>query len=183
MNQESEIDALNKVSEALNNLDRQEIRRVIEWLIDRFNLTADELSAESTLVAGDISETQQIDLAEDETESGKIVHRYRKKQIQDYDTALDLFAEAKIKKSSDKVLLMAAFLQERMNFKEIAAHDISFRLKRIKHSVSNVSSLLSGLLQQEPAVMVEITSENPSKYYKKKIQVTKIGLKLASRLI
>lgn len=175
MNQESDIDALNKVSEALENLDSQERIRIIAWLIDRFDLTA--------LPAEYITETQQIDITENKPKPEEIVRRYRKKKIIDYDTALDLFAEAKIKRASDKVLLMAAFLQERLNFKEIAAHDISFRLKRIKHSVSNVSSLLSGLLQQEPPVMVEIPTENQSKYYKKKVKVTEIGLKLASRLI
>ncbi len=175
MNHDSEIDAFNEVSKTLEKLDRREKVRIIAWLIDRFNLIVDKAPFGST---ADLSGTQSIAMPEPE----EIVRRPRKKKIIDYDTALDLFAEAKIRKSSDKVLLMAAFLQERLKFKEISAHDISFRLKRIKHNVSNVSSLLSGLLQQDPPVIVEITPEKQSKYYKKKIQVTEIGLKLASRL-
>ncbi len=95
---------------------------------------------------------------------------------------LDLFAEANVKKVSDKILLMAAYLQERLNFKEISSYDINFRLKRIGHGVQNISSSINGILkrkQREAPLMMELKKEGASKQARRKFRVTDDGLKKA----
>lgn len=175
MGHDPEIVAMNKVFNVFRNLDNGKKKRIIHWLIERFGLTGDKPPRELTQPLE--KQTEAKPMVKEKPE--KAAKPLEKRGIKQYDTVLDLFSEARIKKSTGKILLMAAYLQERHDFKEITTYDINFRLKRIKHGVTNISSLINGILKRKPLLMDEIKKEGQTKHARRKFRVTEEGLKVA----
>ena len=178
-----ELDAMSQVFESLKDLDKKGIKRIIHWVKDRFCLTgvrpADELTiqpvqGETVVIRTGTRTEPMVKTVEKTTGKKDLIH---------YDTVLDLFSESNVKKVTAKILLMAAYLQERNNFKEISSYDINFRLKRIGHGVPNISSLINGILRKKPPLLVQLDSESTSKQSRRKFTVSEEGLKLARSYI
>lgn len=182
-----EIIAMNQVLESFKYLNHAQKQRVANWVKARFMLMLDKPPAGLVPPVENRASSQPImgsegTMAEPavEEEPKRVV---RKKRLSDYFTSLDVFAESDVKKSTAKILLMAAFLQERQDFKEITSYDISFRLKRIKQPVSNISSLINGILKKKPPLIVEIEQEDQAKHSRKKFKITKMGVRVANSYI
>ena len=185
MNHEPEINALNIIFAALKDLNPRERKRVLKWAKERFGLTGDKPPAKVSRTGKTRTETaavsdQKTIVTEEPQETAKKV---RKKKIKDFETVLDLFSAADPKTSTEKVVLMAAYLQEKQDFQEISPYDISFRLKRIHSVVSNTSNVINEILKRKPPLMVEIKREDQVKSSRKKLKVTRKGLKYAYDLL
>lgn len=186
MNHEPEINALNIIIAALEDLNVRQRKRVLKWAKERFGLTGDKPPANVSRTGKARTETaaaadrKTIVTEEEPQETAKKV---RKKKIKDFETVLDLFSAAGPKTSTEKVVLMAAYLQEKQDFQEISPYDISFRLKRIHSVVSNTSNVINEILKRKPPLMVEIKIENQVKSSRKKLRVTRNGLKYAYDLL
>jgi hypothetical protein len=177
MGHDPEIVAMNKVLDSLQNLDNGSRKRVIHWLIDRFRLAGGKTPHQLTPPAKVNKKTETKSIVKQKL--GKPAQSLKRKEIKHYDTVLDLFSESKVKKSISKILLMAAYLQERHHFKEITTYDINFRLKRIRHEVTNISSIINGILKKKPQLLAEIKKEGQGKHARRKFRVTDEGLKVA----
>ncbi len=177
MGHDPEIVAMNKVLDSLKNLDNGGRKRVIRWLIDRFRLAGGKTPHQLTPPAKVNKQTETESIVKEKL--GKTAQPLKRKEIKNYDTVLDLFSESKAKKSISKILLMAAYLQERHHFKEITTYDINFRLKRIRHEVTNISGIINGILQKKPQLLAEIKKEGQGKHARRKFRVTAEGLKVA----
>ena len=113
------------------------------------------------------------------TDEGQVYLEHARGLLEENKLIESQFSEARVKKSTGKILLMAAYLQERHNFKEITTYDINFRLKRIKHGVTNISSIINGILKGKPQLLDEIKNEEQTKHARRKFKVTEEGLKVA----
>jgi len=171
-----ELNAMSYVYESLKSLDRKQMKRIIHWAEDRFGLTPAQMSVELTQQPQQVQ--TQITVSEAAAGAEPVV-KEEKNDIKHYDTALDLFSESNVQKVTSKILLMAAYLQERFNFKEISSYDINFRLKRIGHGVPNISSLLNGILRKKPPLLLQLETEGRTKQARRKFMVTNEGLKVA----
>lgn len=189
MVQDPELIAMGQTFEALKNLDKGQVGRVIRWVKDRFGVLDAVTEFTAPAVAQDtpaaVSTPQPATAEIPETPQAATVEPDgpEKKGLMDYDTVMDLFANAEVKKVSQKILLMAAFLQERQNFKEISSYDINFRLKRLNQGVQNISSSINGLLNRKPEVMVELERSGSSKQARRKFRVTIEGLRVAAEFL
>ncbi len=180
MELDPEISAMNDVLDALKTLDNAQRKRIVDWITARFKLKG----------AGAF----QVPVVEQSTAAAEtappvepmpVVKKTRKprakktdeKDITNYETVLDLFSESNVKKVSHKILLMAAYLQEKLKFEEISSFDINSRLKRIKHGVTNISSSINGLLKKSPKVFDVIEKPGEGKTTRRKFRVTEAGLK------
>ncbi|MCP5051216.1 MAG: hypothetical protein GY940_28885 [bacterium] len=171
---EPELHAMSLVFEALKDLDNGQRRRIINWVSDRLKSPGTNESVQTAATGKDPHTPGKITKKKEDAPA-----KPKKKDISDFDTVLDLFAESEVKKSTAKVLLMAAYLQERHSYKEISSYDINFRLKRIGYKVTNISSLINGLLNRKPHLLVQVGAEEHQKRGRRKYQVTKEGLKIA----
>lgn len=192
MQLDPEISAMNETLDALKNLNNGQRKRVIDWITARYRLN--EVSAFETP-----EEEAQTEITEIEEPDEKAVRRRRgrkpgprkaraagidKTDITNYETVLDLFSEANVKKVSSKILLMSAYLQEKLKFAEISSFDINSRLKRIKHGVSNISTAINGLMKKSPQLLVEVEKPGEEgKSSRKKFRVTEEGIKLAKTFL
>jgi hypothetical protein len=167
-----ELHAMSLVFEALKNLDNGQRRRILGWVKDRLEATAAP-TVEGEAAAMTTAPQALIPPAPAAPKPPA------KKDLANFETALDLFSESSAKKSTSKVLLMAAYLQERHNYKEISSYDINFRLKRIGHGVTNISSLINGILKRKPHLLIQVDAENLPKQARRKFRVTVEGLTVA----
>lgn len=184
MVQDPELIAMSQTFEALKNLDKGQVGRVIRWVKDRFGVldavTELKVPTPDQPVVADTPQPPAAVAPEAPVAAPPEPKGPHKKGLMDYDTVMDLFADAEVKKVSQKILLMAAFLQERQSFKEISSYDINFRLKRLNQGVQNISSSINGLLNRKPEVMVELERSGSSKQARRKFRVTIEGLKVAA---
>jgi len=162
-----ELQAMSQVFEALKSLNNGQQRRIIHWVRDRLSSPEPEIIQPAP--------APEAETIKPEPE----IIQVDKKDLTRFDTVLDLFAESNVKKATSKILLMAAFLQERHNYHEFSSYDVNFRLKRIGHGVTNISSLINGILNKKPALMMQLDSENHSKQARRKFKVTAEGIKVA----
>ncbi len=186
-----ELMAMSETIEALKSLEKEQVRRIVTWLKNRFNIEDGKIYIEEN------EENRKTDLTSFST--GKTVfstiesrvgkeRKHRggtiKKSIKDFDTVLDLFAESNVKRAGHKILLMAAYLQEKQDLKDITSYDINFRLKRIGHGIQNISSVINTVLRENPVILREIQEGGPgANYSRKKFHVTPEGLELAESFI
>lgn len=168
-----ELHAMSLVFDALKNLDNGQRRRIIQWVKDRLQTDIEETTTTAQQAVAPATTAATLAPA---AEAPRIP---TKKDLAHFETAMDLFAESSAKKSTSKVLLMAAYLQERHNYKEISSYDINFRLKRIGHGVTNISSLINGILKRVPHLLVQVDAENLPKQARRKFRVTVEGLNVA----
>lgn len=191
MQLDPEISAMNEALDALKNLDNGQRKRVVDWITARYRLN--EVSKFQSPMEEKVQEAVEIIQPE---EIPTVSKRGRKpkikklggvpgeKDITDYETVLDLFSESNVKKVSSKILLMAAYLQEKLKFEEISSFDINSRLKRIKHGVTNISSAINGLVKKKPQLLAVVEKpgeeEKPSR---RKFRVTEEGLKLVKTFL
>jgi hypothetical protein len=190
MQLDPEISAMNEALDALKNLDNEQRKRVVDWITARYRLN--EVSKFQPL--SEETETEEAEIIEPvEIPTG--ARRGRKpgvkktgvpgeKNITDYETVLDLFSESNVKKVSSKILLMSAYLQEKLKFEEISSFDINSRLKRIKHGVTNISSAINGLVKKRPQLLTVVEKPGEEdKPSRRKFRVTEEGLKLVKTFL
>lgn len=182
MTQDPELNAMSHMFEIIKNLDKNQIMRIVRWAGDRFVAAAAEKQQQvQEKTTGEETETRVEPVIEKAMETA--AKPPGKKDIKDYDTVLDLFSESNVKKVTARILLMAAYLQERHNYKEISSYDINFRLKRINHGVPNISSLINGILKKKPPLMVQLDEEVRRKQSRRKFKVTEAGVNAARRYL
>jgi len=221
---DQELAALNKVNEAFLYLDKRQVKRIIQWMQDRFGikdgtiyLDASETPVKVSIIKPGNKTEIPVDVSKSEipekkrrgrkprsltdgdietrglssTPSGKIEKSKRlkktpekktRKEIKDYDTVLDLLVESHVEKLSDKILLISAYLTERLGFKGITLYDISFRLKRLSHDTKNINAIFQQMLESNPPVLSLIPVE-PGTKGNQKFLITAYGLKEADKFI
>ncbi|MGE5342364.1 MAG: hypothetical protein ACM3SY_12885 [Candidatus Omnitrophota bacterium] len=193
---DQEIVALSETFDALKKLDKPKIRRILNWIRDRLDImegkTFGEISPELSL-----SESPEAPLPKNKNNkkltrnkkmkpepAPKTRGKSGKKTIADYDSVNDLFKDANLKRVSDKILLMAAYLQEQQNYKELSSFDINLRLKRLGVGVPNISSSINGIMNKKVKLLEEITKkEGNAKAMRRKYRVTEEGLKVANNYL
>ncbi len=101
-------------------------------------------------------------------------------QYEDFE-ALLLFSQAKT--SSAKILLAAAFLQEKKNYKEFSSYDITSLFKSIKEDVSQPSTALNNLMSKNPPLLLLTGTQGPGLKARRNFRVTEEGLRIARNYI
>jgi hypothetical protein len=172
-----EILTLSNIYEVLKGLDKPQLKRIFHWVKDKFDIQDGTIYFDpppSGLVQIDMNPIPVVEIEQNPEEALP-----KKKGLDDYDMVLDLLTESKANKTTQKILLIAAFLQVRFKYTEISSHDISFRLKRMGHEVKNLMIPLSEILKKKPPLMFEVPQDQFVKT-KKKFIVTNRGLKVAA---
>jgi hypothetical protein len=87
-----------------------------------------------------------------------------------------LFLSSNVKTVASKILLAAAYLQEKLSFEEISGFDINSRLKKMGYGVANISTAMNPLLRKKPPLIIQIKKAGDSKQARRKFRVTEEGL-------
>lgn len=188
MQLDPEISAMNETLDALKTLDNGQRKRVVDWITARYRLTEvskfqtpeEEKPTEAVEIVQSVEKPVARRRGRKPGPQKARINALDKTDIRNYETVLDLFSEANVKKVGSKILLMSAYLQEKLKFEEISSFDINSRLKRIKHGVTNISTAINGLMKKRPQLLTEVEKPGEDgKPSRRKFRVTEEGLKLA----
>lgn len=94
-----------------------------------------------------------------------------------YKTIENLFLSANVNSVSSRILLAAAYLQEKKGLEELSSYDINSRLKKLGYGVPNITNSINSLLNKN--LMKQTRKQGDSKQAKRKFVVTSDGLQLA----
>jgi hypothetical protein len=202
MYEDPEITAMSRVLEAFTGLENDQIKRIIEWITSKFGITEPLLLAETqppasvpetapaaaeekvvvqeaAQAAAPAPETAAPQPEAPETQPDKKVDPLKGLGLKRYKSIETLFLSSNTKTVGSKVLLAAAYLQEKLNFEEISSFDVNSRLKKMGYGVSNISNTLNTLIKKDPPLMIQTKKEGDSKQAKRKFRVTEEGLQEA----
>lgn len=96
-----------------------------------------------------------------------------------YGSIETLFLSSSVNTVSSKILLCAAYLQEKLNIEELSSYDINSRLKKLGYGVSNISNSLNTLIKKDPPLVIQTRKIGDSKQAKRRFKVTEEGLRIA----
>ena len=165
VNGEPELKAMKTVYDALSELDEDAKRRVIDWVIGKFALGRSKQRTDRGVIGlQPSSDTGETNLAS-------------------FLSVADLFAKTSPKNESDKVLVVASYLQEAKNLSELTGREINKELTHLGHGIKNITAAINSLMNKKPKLMIQTRKEGKSQQAQKKYKVTTEGLAAAKRLI
>ena len=100
-----------------------------------------------------------------------------------YDSLQEIFNASTSKRPGAKMLLVAAYLQEKENLKELSSYDISSRLKKIGEEVNHPSAAINSLISKKPPLLLQTGTHGSSVKSRRKFRVTEEGLRTAKKYI
>ena len=199
MYHDPEIHALSSVNEALKGLTKAQVRRITAWVTGRFGLDMPEGPEE--LITSD----REMEPLESSPPPVKKRRGRKPKEAQPGDSAaaprkvepvkltgflkyesLESLFKSKgdsLKKVSAIILVTAAFLQERENYKEISSYDITSKLKSMKITVKNASISIKSMILRKPPLLMQMGSFSSGIKARRKFRVTEAGLSKARKFI
>ena len=184
MELDPELNAMSQVLEVFNELEQGQRKRIVDWLVSRFQLVFDEYKQkdETKLQEARPDTVRQLDTMPVVKESAPKIDRTApidKQDLKQYGSMAALLEESTAAKVIDRILLAAAYLQEKKNQKELTSFEINSQLKKAGHGIPNISIGINRLLEKVPQLMAVTKREGNTKQSRRKFAVTEDGLKKA----
>lgn len=160
-----EIKALEESYYMLSALSPEARKRILLWLANKFNISLSDLMSETTEKQAEKKTTQPplIDFSQ-----------YREFHA--------VFSIANPRTEAEKVLLAAAYLQEKNKTEELTGRSINNVLKRLGHGVKNITSTINLLIDRKPRLMMLTKKEGSQPQSQKRYKVTIEGLIFVAEL-
>jgi len=197
---DQEINALNSVYETLKRLDNDQIKRIVDWVTSKFSLEEPE-ALKAVKRGADLSSQPSLEEAAEPVLAPLKKRPGRKprkamtglemsqpvasgiKGFMKYDSLEEVFAETTAKRIGAKILLVAAYLQEKENLKELSSYDVSSRLKKIGKEIKNASVAINGLMGKKPPLLIQTGTLGTSAKSRRIFRVSEEGLRVARKYL
>ena len=199
---DDEINALSKVYESLKGLNNAQVKRVIDWVTSKFALDkhpdlkaverevepspepAPAASAEAVVKPvkkrrGRPPAKEKLTTAEEQPQTAPPGITIFDK----YDSFEDLFFSSDARTITAKILLAAAYLQEKKKIKEFGSSDLNAMMKKIGQVVQNISASINVLLMKKPPLLMQAGKSGAKKHARRAYRVTEEGLRIARNYI
>jgi hypothetical protein len=207
MYNDNEINVLSNVYEAIKGLNKAQIRRILEWVTSKFELEKHpDLKAveregepkfrqEPAPTPVEVVESSVKPLKKRRgrrpTKSKPVVEKPVPQPAAapgitgfiKYDNFEDLLLFSKANTNTAKILLAAAYLQEKSNLKELGSYDISTLFKKIGEEVNQPSSAINNLMSKKPPLLLQTGTQGTGLKSRRKFRVTEEGLRIARNYI
>jgi len=172
-----EIAALNTAYTALKGLEPDAIARNLNWLATRLGVTplpktpsvkttggppAAELGGETPVEPGE--QAQNGDFAK-------------------FQTTAEFLTKIGEPTNEERVLAVAAYIQQKQPEVELTGFAINKELKHIGHGLSNITRAISFWVNQRPQLMIQLRKSGTTKQAKKTFKVTEEGLKKVRSMV
>ena len=189
-----ELNVMAESYSLIKGLQDDQKKRVIQWLVGRFGLmnsnafeTALQKMEASTFTSG-VSTSYVAEKQPPATPKKKPASPTRKvaapkaQSVEVITTDLisysihGLFERVKTKTDVARVLLVAAYLQEKQSDEELGSRQINKELKSIGRGIKNITQAINSLLKKDPELLVMTRKTTTSQQGKKKYRVTALGM-------
>jgi hypothetical protein len=165
----SELTAMTEVAKALQSLDSESVRRVLQWAADRFGVTG-------------TSTTRQTTTAERKEPMLNSKPRAQSDPVPHKDIA-DLYAAAEPKGAAEKALVAAYWVQQIKGSGDFDAATINKELKHLGHGVGNITAALASLIARKPNLVIQTRKAGTSQQARKRYKLTTEGIKYVDNMI
>ena len=169
-----EIEAIAKSYEVIKDLDPASKKRVISWLVNKFQYTVDDAHHTNMHAGG-----SGMMNAGNNAEAAKVLPE----DLTGFETAEALYTSLFTKTEPEKVLVVAAYLQEKEGLSELGGRRINSELKKIGEGVKNITAAISSLTKKTPPLMTQSKKEGSSPQAKKQYQVTADGIEKVNQAL
>lgn len=197
-----EINALANVYDTLKGLNNAQIKRIMDWVTSKFDLDKQPGLKASEREVGPSPPPAPVEAAVPAVEPVKkrrgMKPGQKKLMVEEiqpqpfaegrtgfmkHDTFEDLFFSSNAKTITAKILLAAAYLQEKKKIKEFGSSDINSLLKKIRLRVPNISASINNLMLKKPPLLIQTGKLGDSKQARRTYSVTEEGLRIARNYI
>lgn len=179
-----ELDVMVKSYQLIKSLDTDERGRVLRWLIGKFD---QQQSVGSFVQKKNETGDPSYYMDDDQASSLHVKRNGSSKtvastHIEAISTDIvnysihGLFDRIQTKTDVARVLLVAAYLQERGQGEELGSRPINKELKSVKRGIKNITQAINSLLNKDPQLLVMTRKTTTSQQGKKKYKVTDLGI-------
>jgi hypothetical protein len=158
---DQEITAMATVAEALDNLDEEARKRVLQWAAAKFSVV---------IATGTTTHKQNNaskDVSEDASESSDDT---------EFETFAELYAAARPSTLADKVLVAGYWSQIIKQEKELTSAPLNKDLSDLGHKITNISNKFDVLIKQKPQLALQLKKSGSTKQARKKYKLTQAGI-------
>jgi hypothetical protein len=154
-----ELDAMRKISEALDTLQDEAARvRVLRWAVDAY------------------ANTRALPPRAGGVESS-FVEEFAGSVSRDYATAGELVEAADPATTADRVLAVAYWLHSVKGEQDFTSQAVNDELKNMGHGVKNITDALTKLIARKPALARQTRKSGTAKQARKRYALTDAGRK------
>ena len=186
-----ELNVMGESYDLIKDLSDDQKKRVIQWLVGKFDLfntnsfeKAISKMEESTYgnVSFEVAKTPVLSANTTLPKASSASRTNIAPNVEIISTDLisysihGLFERVKTKTDVARVLLVAAYLQEKQNGEELGSRQINKELKSIGRGIKNITQAINSLLKKEPALLIMTRKTTESQQGKKKYMVTDLGM-------
>lgn len=178
MSLDPEIESISKCHDALKTLDDEAKKRVIQWLVNKYELSKTSFShviPEPQKQSGNLISTSPAVI--------DIPNPMSHISIEDYDDLAEFFAILSPSSDWEKALIVATFLQVKNGLGDFKGFDVNKKLKNLGHGVSNIASTLTACIDKKPQLILQLRKEGKSKQAQKKYKVSTEGINYVKKLL
>lgn len=159
MGELKEIDVMKSIASALENLDEEERRRVLNWAIDKFDVTIRKPSE-----TGDVVES----IEEEENKN-------MRDGPNDFETVADLYFACSPSTDAEKALVIGYWFQFIESESDFDALSVNNELKHLGHQIGNITRAFNQLQRKKPQLAYQTRKQGSTKQARKRYKLTKAG--------
>jgi hypothetical protein len=156
---DTEIEAMSKISDALEGLEPEAIRRVLRWATERYQVKVN------------LSSTGPIQLS---GQAGP---------PSDFDEFHELFDASNPMTSVEKALVAAYWFQVIQKHDDLDSQQLNSELKQLGHPSSNITRDLEALINRSPRFVMQVRKEGSTKQARKKYRLTREGIRAVEKML
>lgn len=157
---DSEIAAMAKMAEALEELDAPARTRVLRWAVDKYEVTMTHKKKEEEVPNEGDTDTPSDNAA----------------GHQEYDSFAELFSDAGPTTAPEKVLVAGYWYQEVLGQIEVTSMELNKDLKDLGHGITGMNDRFASLMSSKPQLAIQLKKSGTTKQARKKYKITKAGL-------
>lgn len=173
INPHDELDAMKKVTDALEFLDDDAIARVLVWVGGLYGISVSPHPSTqpnqdySLPSAGFIGESVPESVAE----------------VSTFDNVADLYYSADPTTDTERALVMGYWFQECQGQPDFDSFQVNSELKHLGHRVANITTAFDGLQSRRPAFAIQTRKSGASRQSRKRYKITHEGVKAVHQMI
>lgn len=159
-----ELEAMRTIANVLDDLNEEEIKRVLTWALDKFDLDAEEIYSF-------------------EDSRYRVATTNKQNEESSFDTVADLYYKASPSTDAEKALVIGYWFQVLEGDRGFDSYTINNELKHLGHQIGNITRAFSQLMNKKPQLAVQTKKTGNTKQARKKYKLTVAGIKYVEEMM
>jgi hypothetical protein len=160
---DAEIQAMGSIAAIIEGLEEEQRGRVIRYIVERFKIGA---PSKGTQIPVEVPQTEE--------------HAKVPAEFEDFASLVDASNPST---DSMRALVAGYWLQVCKAAPSFDAQSANTELKHLGHPSSNITKALSGLIEQKPALVLQLRKSGNTQQARKSYKVTEAGIRKVKQMI